>query len=359
MKIVSLVGARPQFIKEAIVGSTVRQSKAWQHVLVHSGQHYDINMSDIFFQELGIPQPNYCLNIGGGSHAHMTASALVGMEDILKEEKPNALLVYGDTNTTLAGALAAAKMHIPVIHVESGIRMQPRSMPEEINRVLTDHISTVMCCCSELGRKNLFAEGLKNGIYVTGDIMYDLYLRMKTYFTPEKTCEKMAIFPDKFVFATIHRDYNVDSITSLRGVLEGLIAIQEEFNFVVLLPLHPRTRKRAEEFGLTLLLNQLHICDPVGYLEAMSLANAARFIISDSGGLQKESYYACKRCVVMMPDTGWRELIECGWNILCEPQRESIIRATQNILTRRIKPDNVYGNGCAAPAIINIIKNKI
>lgn len=207
MKLVSLVGARPQFVKEALVGEAARRLGAWRHVLVHSGQHYDGNMSDIFFQELGIPQPDYHLGIGSGSHARMTAAALTGMEEILLKEKPDALLVYGDTNTTLAGALAAAKLHLPVIHVEAGIRMQPKTMPEEINRVLTDRLATLMCCCSELGRRNLAAEGITEGVHVAGDVMYDLFLRMRPRFTPEKTCADMALTPETFVLATLHRDY--------------------------------------------------------------------------------------------------------------------------------------------------------
>lgn len=355
MKIVSLVGARPQFIKEALVGAAVRQSRAWQHVLVHSGQHYDANMSDIFFEELGIPRPDYHLGIGGGSHAQMTAAALTGMEDILLKEKPDALMVYGDTNTTLAGVLAAVKLHVPVIHVEAGIRMQPRTMPEEINRVLTDRISTVMCCCSELGRRNLAAEGLTHGVSVTGDVMYDLFLRMQPRFTPEATCAAMSLIPGEFVLATLHRDYNVDTPASLRGMLEGLIAVQEELSLTVLLPLHPRTRKRAEEFGVTGLLEHLYTCAPVGYLEVMSLASAASFVISDSGGLQKEAYYAGKRCAVMMPDTGWRELVECGWNLLCSPERESILRAANRAMTPLSYPAEIYGNGDAAQGIINVV----
>lgn len=355
MKIISLVGARPQFIKEALVGAAVRQSHAWQHVLVHSGQHYDANMSDIFFEELGIPRPDYHLGIGGGSHAQMTAAALTGMEDILLKEKPDALLVYGDTNTTLAGALAAAKLHVPVVHVEAGIRMLPKTMPEEINRVLTDRISAVMCCCSELGRRNLAAEGLTAGVCVTGDVMYDLFLRMRPRFTPEATCAAMSLTPEKFVLATLHRDYNVDTPASLRGMLEGLIAIQEEYDLTVLLPLHPRTRKRAEEFGVTGLLERLRTCAPVGYLEVMSLASAARFVISDSGGLQKEAYYAGRRCAVMMPDTGWRELTECGWNVLCAPKRESIVQAACHAMTSLSYPAAIYGNGDAAQGIINAV----
>ncbi|WP_165176249.1 UDP-N-acetylglucosamine 2-epimerase (non-hydrolyzing) [Desulfovibrio sp. ZJ369] len=355
MKVISLVGARPQFVKEALVGEAARRLNAWQHVLVHSGQHYDANMSDIFFEELGIPRPDYHLGIGSGSHAQMTAAALTGMEDILLKERPDALMVYGDTNTTLAGALAAAKLHLPVIHVEAGIRMLPKTMPEEINRVLTDRISAVMCCCSELGRRNLAAEGLTVGVSVTGDVMYDLFLRMQPRFTPEATCAAMSLRPGEFVLATLHRDYNVDTPASLRGMLEGLAAVQEELGFAVLLPLHPRTRKRAEEFGVTGLLERLRTCAPVGYLEVMSLASAARFVISDSGGLQKEAYYAGKRCAVMMPDTGWRELVECGWNTLCAPEQKSIVQAASHIMEPLACPEGIYGDGRAAESIISAV----
>lgn len=353
MKVISLVGARPQFVKEALVGEAARRLNAWQHILVHSGQHYDGNMSDIFFQELGIPRPDYHLGIGSGSHARMTAAALTGMEDILLKEKPDALLVYGDTNTTLAGALAAAKLHVPVIHVEAGIRMMPKTMPEEINRVLTDRISSVMCCCSDLGRRNLAAEGLSDGVHVTGDVMYDLFLRMQPRFTPDETCAAMSLRPGDFILATLHRDYNVDTPASLRGMLKGLAAVQDTCGFAVLLPLHPRTRKRVREFGLDPLLAPLRICDPIGYLEVMSLTCAARFVISDSGGLQKEAYYAGKRCAVMMPDTGWRELSDCGWNKLCAPERESIVQAASRIMEPLVCPKGIYGNGRAAESIIS------
>lgn len=355
MKIVSLVGARPQFIKEALVGAAVRERAAWRHVLVHSGQHYDADMSDVFFQELDIPQPDYHLGVGSGSHARMTAAVLTGMEDILLEEKPDALLVYGDTNTTLAGALAAAKRCIPVIHVEAGVRMLPRTMPEEINRVVTDRLSAVMCCCSDLGRRNLAAEGLTAGVHVTGDVMYDLFLRMRPRFTPEEACAKSGLQAESFVLATLHRNYNVDTSVSLRGMLEGLAAVREAYGLTILLPLHPRTRKRIQEFGLTPLLEQLRSSAPLGYLETMSLTCASRFVISDSGGLQKEAYYAGKRCAVMMPDTGWRELTDCGWNILCAPERESILMAVDRIMATIPYPQAVYGNGTAAQKIVDSV----
>ena len=348
MRVLSLVGARPQFVKEALVGDAARAAKAWDHVLVHSGQHYDLNMSDIFFQELGIPKPDYHLGIGSGKHGAMTAAALTAMEEVLLKEKPDALLVYGDTNTTLAGALAAAKLHVPVVHVEAGIRMLPRTMPEEINRVLTDRISTLMCCCSDLGRRNLAAEGLTQGVTVTGDVMYDLFLRMRPQFTPEKTCKERGLAPGEFVVTTLHRDYNVDSPEPLRGMLEGLVHIQEAHGLKVVLPVHPRTGKRIAEFGLEGLSNALTVCEPLGYLELMSLTCACAFVITDSGGLQKGAFYAGRRAVVMMPDTGWRELTDCGWNTLCAPEAESIAAAASTALAEMPHPGNIYGSGDAA-----------
>lgn len=357
MKVFSLVGARPQFVKEALVGAAARESGAWEHMLVHSGQHYDMNMSDIFFQELGIPKPDYHLGIGSGSHGAMTAAALAAMEEILQKERPDALLVYGDTNTTLAGALAAVKMHIPVVHVEAGIRMEPKTMPEEINRVLTDRISAVMCCCSDLGRHNLMAEGLTSGVAVTGDVMYDLFLRMQRNFTPEQTCAGMGLRPEGFVLTTLHRDYNVDAPASLCGMLEGLNRIQEDLGFSVIFPLHPRTKKRVEEFGLQELCGRLRVCEPLGYLELMSLASAAAFVVTDSGGLQKEAFYAGRRSIVMMPDTGWRELTDCGWNVLCAPEAESVQKAAEKISVAMPHPGNVYGNGDAAQKCIDAVLN--
>lgn len=355
MKILSLVGARPQFIKEALVGAAARDVGAWEHVLVHSGQHYDLNMSDIFFQELGIPKPAYHLGIGSGSHGAMTAAVLTAMEEVLLQEKPHALLVYGDTNTTLAGALAAAKLHIPVIHVEAGIRMQPKTMPEEINRVLTDRISSVMCCCSALGQQNLAAEGLTQGVNVTGDVMYDLFLRMQTHFMPEHYCHSHGLKLEQFVLTTLHRDYNVDCPETLRGILEGLLRIQNECGLRVVLPMHPRTQKKIAEFGLQSLSAQVHVVKPMGYVELMSLSCAAAFVVSDSGGLQKEAFYAGKRCLVVMPDTGWRELTDCGWNALVAPNAQSLAEGAQYICHPQKHPGELYGSGTAAQAIIQAV----
>lgn len=355
MKIVSLVGARPQFIKEALLSFVVHSTNVWEHVLVHSGQHYDVNMSDVFFKELNIQEPTHYLEIGSCSHAVMTASVLMGVEKILLKEKPDALLVYGDTNTTLGGALAAVKMHIPIIHIEAGVRMQPQTMPEEINRVLTDRISTLLLCCSELGRENLKKEGITDGVTVTGDIMYDLFLHMQPRFTPESTCTQYGLAPCQFVVATLHRDYNVDSPIVLKKLLQGLNSIHKQQGLTTLLSLHPRTKKRIAEFGLEHLLQNVLVCPPLGYLELMSLVSASAFVVTDSGGLQKETFYANKRCIVVMPDTGWCELIDCGWNILCRPEQDSMSEAIELIQNHAKYPEAIYGEGLATKKIIQQI----
>ncbi len=352
-KVLSLIGARPQFVKEALVGSVVRKRQAWKHILVHSGQHYDLNMSDIFFQELGIPKPDYYLGIGSGSHGTMTAAAIVATEEVLLKEKPDALMVYGDTNTTLAGALAAVKLHIPVIHVEAGIRMKPQNMPEEINRVLTDRISCVMCCCSDLGRRNLAHEGLIQGVFVTGDVMYDLFCYVRPSFNPAKYCVAHGLKPECFVLATLHRDYNVDHFSSLEGIVEGLLYIQKQYGQTVIWPVHPRTHKRLIDFGLLHSAEKLKLVEPLSYNELMSLVCASSFVVTDSGGLQKEAYFAQKRSIVVMPDTGWRELIESGWNILTEPTVESMVASIKFLLEPAKKVVDLYGDGHAANHIVD------
>ncbi|MDL2279961.1 UDP-N-acetylglucosamine 2-epimerase (non-hydrolyzing) [Desulfovibrio sp. OttesenSCG-928-G11] len=354
-KILSLVGARPQFIKEALVGEVARKSAAWEYILIHSGQHYDVSMSDVFFHELGIPAPRYNLGIGSGPHGKMTGTALAAVEEVLMQEKPDALLVYGDTNTTLAGALAAAKLHIPVVHVEAGIRMEPKSMPEEINRVLTDRISAIMCCCSSLGEANLAKEGLVRGVHVTGDVMYDLFLRMRPKFSPAEVCARFDLSSGNFILASLHRDYNVDEPAALRGCLRGLSRLSGKSGLPVLLPLHPRTRKNMERFGCQDAAKGIMLISPLSYLDMMSLVCAASLVLTDSGGLQKEAFYSGKRAVVIMPDTGWRELTDCGWNILSSPEEGSIADAGFLALQQRAYPGEVYGNGDAAQKIVRSV----
>lgn len=358
MKIVSLVGARPQFIKEALLNSAAREAKAWDHILVHSGQHYDISMSDIFFSELGIPKPAYNLGSGSGTHAETTGAILIGMEKILLAEKPDALIVYGDTNTTLGGALAAAKLHVPIIHVEAGIRMLPRDMPEEINRILTDRISRVFCCCSDLGAKNLAKENLIEGVHVCGDIMLDVFMRMKDKFNPSEIVSKLGLGNTPYIVSTIHRDYNVDNPENLVQILSGLKQIKQLTGAKIVLPIHPRTKHVLEKLGFP-EVDTLDIHEPLGYLELMSLTQNADFVITDSGGFQKEAYYAGKRALVLMPDTGWRELVENGWNILCPPNAEAMVAGYEKIIQSANMPHGIYGDGQAAIRIIDSVVHEL
>lgn len=354
-KVVSLVGARPQFIKEAVVGAEVRRRNAWHHVLVHSGQHYDANMSDIFFTELDMKQPDYFLGVGSGLHGRQTAEVLTKFEELLLNEKPDLVLVYGDTNTTVAGALAAAKLKIPVAHVEAGLRQNPKDMPEEINRVLTDHISKYLFCCSYLGTENLKKEGITEGVVVAGDVMYDLYLKMKPQFTPKETREQYGLVEGRYIIATLHRDFNVDNTESLRNILEGLVQAKRETGFEILLPIHPRTRKRISEFGLGNLTKNLMVTEPIGYLDLMSLTQDCAAVITDSGGYQKEAYYAEKRAVVIMPDSGWRELTEVKWNIFARPEKESVLQATMECLQKSTYLQAIYGMGNSGNSIVHFI----
>lgn len=355
-KVVSLVGARPQFIKEAVIGAEVRRRNAWNHILIHSGQHYDANMSDIFFTELDMKQPDYFLGVGSGLHGRQTAEVLTKFEELLLNEKPDLVLVYGDTNTTVAGALAASKLKIPVAHVEAGIRQNPKDMPEEINRVLTDHISRYLFCCSDLAAKNLEKEGITEGVLVAGDVMYDLYLKMKPFFTPGETRRRYGLEDGKYIIATLHRDFNVDCRETLGNILKGLVRVKKETGLEILLPLHPRTRKRVTEFGLQDVLEGIQSTDPIGYFDLMSLTQDCAVVVTDSGGYQKEAYYADKRAVVVMPDTGWRELTEVQWNLFAEAEIESVLQASMKCLQERPYLNDVYGNGNAGEKIVRFLQ---
>lgn len=354
LKMVSLVGARPQFVKEACLGAEVRRRKAWEHILIHSGQHYDRNMSHVFFDELEIQHPQHFLHVGSGSHAAMTAAILTGTEKLLQEIKPDGLIVYGDTNTTLAGSLAAAKLNIPVIHVEAGIRMLPRSMPEEINRVLTDRMASVLCCCSELGARNLRREGIVDGVHVTGDLMLDVFLGREKSFNAAKMCAEWDVRPGAFAVATLHRDYNVDIPARLGALLEGISEGARRCGIMVLLPVHPRTEGRLKSLGME-KLPWIRFIPPQGYWELMSLVKGSSFVITDSGGLQKEAAYAGKRSVVLMPDTGWRELIDSGWNILCGGAGDEVADAVERGSRSFGSLVNPYGDGRAACGVINAV----
>ena len=354
--ILSFVGARPQFVKEALINRVVREQRPWRHVLVHSGQHYDSGMSGIFFEELGIPEADHHLGVGSGTHGAMTAAALAGVEKVLLEERPDCLIVYGDTNTTLAGALAAVKLGIPVAHIEAGLRQEPKSMPEEINRVLTDRIAAWRFCCSDTGIANLQQEGITDGVFSCGDVMYDLFAIMEPRFDAAETARKYGVRQNGFILVTMHRDFSVDVPGILKKLLEELGELALSSGLRILMPLHPRTRKNIENFALTGLTRGFLCIDPVGYIELMGLAKASALVVTDSGGLQKEAFYAGKRAVVLMPDTCWRELVESGWNILCDPEKDSLPSAATKALEPADIPANPYGNGTAAQCIVDRLR---
>ncbi|MBI3821362.1 MAG: UDP-N-acetylglucosamine 2-epimerase (non-hydrolyzing) [Planctomycetes bacterium] len=351
MKIVTVVGARPQFIKAAVVSRWLRQTPDCKEILVHTGQHYDENMSDVFFQELEIPTPAYHLGVGSGGHGAQTGRMLEAIEEVLRETKPDKMLIYGDTNSTLAGALAAAKLHVPVAHVEAGLRSFNRKMPEEINRVVSDHLSTWLFAPTEAAVTNLQNEGITGAkVALVGDVMYDAAIYYGTR-TRADTLGKLGLQSKHYVLATIHRAENTDAQTRLRDVFGGLNAIADELP--VVLPLHPRTRAALTRDNLLERCNpNLRLLDPLGYLDMVMLEKHASVIATDSGGVQKEAFFHRVPCVTLRDETEWVELVELGWNRLVPPTDAGAIHAgvLQSLrdTKQRPAPAHLYGGGQAA-----------
>ncbi|MDW8234486.1 MAG: UDP-N-acetylglucosamine 2-epimerase (non-hydrolyzing), partial [Roseiflexaceae bacterium] len=308
MNIVTIVGARPQFIKAAAVSRVLRLRH--REVLVHTGQHYDANMSAVFFDELGIPPPDVNLAVGSASHGAQTGAMLAKIEEVLLAECPDWVLVYGDTNSTLAGALAAAKLHIPVAHVEAGLRSFNRAMPEEINRVLTDHISDLLLCPSETAVENLAREGITRGVVLIGDVMADA-LRLAVERADDSVLESSGVQQGSYALATVHRAENTDDPLRLQGILTGLTLL----DMPVIFPAHPRARRAIAALGWTPPAH-MRLIDPVGYLNMIALMRGARVVLTDSGGVQKEAYWLGVPCVTLRDETEWVETVTCGWNTL-------------------------------------------
>ncbi len=356
MRVATVVGARPQFIKVAVVSRVLRGSPGMEEILIHTGQHYDENMSDVFFEELGIPRPDHHLGVGSGSHGAQTGRMLQEIEKVFIAEKPDWVLVYGDTNSTLAGALAAAKLHLPVAHVEAGLRSFNRAMPEEINRVLTDHASDVLFAPTETAVKNLWREDITGyGVRLVGDVMYDaaLYYGAKAE-QESRILEQLGLEHNAFVLATVHRAENTDNSDRLRAIMDGLGMVAQELP--VILPLHPRTRiALARERMLEEVYTGIQPIDPVGYLDMVMLERSARLIATDSGGVQKEAYFHRVPCVTLREETEWVELIAEGWNACVPPKRGSDIY--KHIAQRLGSPvptdgsDALYGRGNAGDLI--------
>lgn len=352
MKILSIIGARPQFVKEAIVQNEINKFQDIEEMVVHTGQHYDNNMSGIFFELLGIREPDYNLGIKASNHGEMTGKMLIELEKIMIQEKPDLVLVYGDTNSTLAGAIAAAKLKIKIAHVEAGLRQEPRDMPEETNRVLTDRISTILFTPSTTGTENLKKEGIINNVYFTGDVMYDIFLKMKPKFD-YSILENLKVKPNEYIMMTLHRDFNVDNPKKLEKILKEVNKISKEIKIV--LPIHPRTKKRIEKFEFNHLLSNVKVIDPIDYLKLMALTENCYKVVTDSGGYQKEAYFAKKEACIIMPDTSWRELVHCGVNKLTDENNlyKDVITDTKvNYI------EGIYGNGDASKKIISILRNR-
>lgn len=342
-KIVTIIGARPQIIKAAALSRAIKNSfsSQIQEIIVHTGQHYDSNMSEVFFTELSIPKPNYNLNVGSGKHGEQTAKMITGIEEILLNEKPEAIVLYGDTNSTLAGAIAASKIHIPIVHIEAGLRSFNKSMPEEINRIMCDHASTLLFSPTPTGYQNLVKEGFKefnNGpfsadrpkIYHCGDVMYD-----NSLFFSQLAKNQSLILTDNnlnignFILGTIHRDHNTDNSQRLSAIFEALLEITKTEKIV--LPLHPRTKKKMAEVLSSELNEQISNCKnlvlipPVSFLDMVLLEDSSSMIITDSGGVQKESYFFKKPCLILRPETEWVEIVESGSAKICDADKELIL----------------------------------
>lgn len=354
MKILTVIGARPQFIKAATVSRQIALRSDIEENILHTGQHFDSNMSDIFFDELLIPRPAYHLSIGGGNHGAMTGKMLAAVEETILADKPDVVLVYGDTNSTLAGALAAVKLHVPVAHVEAGLRSFNRRMPEEINRILTDHASDVLFAPTELAVTNLHAEGLSGAkVQMVGDVMFDAALFYKERACAPPCFSELRLTEGEFILATIHRAENTDDPVRLKAILEGLAQAE----LPVLLPIHPRTRTKLTEMR-SALADNIHVVDPVGYLEMVWLEMKAATIATDSGGVQKEAYFHGKPCVTLRDETEWMELVTAGFNQLVGANTTKIAEA---ISTKSIPliHSQLYGDGRAALRIIEGIEGRL
>jgi len=354
MKILTVVGARPQFIKAAAISRVIRDQYAnlIEEVIVHTGQHHDENMSQIFFDELDIPKPKFNLEISGGGHGAMTGKMLEGIERVLLQERPDCLLIYGDTNSTLAGAIAAAKLHIPVAHVEAGLRSFNMRMPEEINRILSDRISTLLFCPTKTAVENLSAEGIKNGVYQVGDVMYDvaLFYREKTQ-KNSRILNSLGLTSKTFALATCHRVENTDDPQRLASILGAFSEIAKDLPLV--LPLHPRTKKLIAENHLNPLLDSIITTDPLPFLDMIALEQSARMILTDSGGVQKEAFFYNTPCITLRDETEWVETVSLGWNQLVGANSKEITQAAKKINMGANPPvqKNPYGNGDASQQI--------
>jgi UDP-GlcNAc3NAcA epimerase len=350
VKIASVVGARPQFIKAAPVRVALRQA-GHREILVHSGQHYDAQMSDVFFDEMGIARPDHFLEVGSGTHAEQTGRMMMAVERVLIDDRPDCVLVYGDTNTTLAAALAACKLGIRLAHVEAGLRSYNRTMPEEHNRVLTDHCSDLLFCPTQTAVDNLHGEGIRHGVHLVGDVMYDAVLHFgERARSQSRILDSLGVRPGEYLLATVHRAYNTDDPVVLGRLLNAFDAVGE----TVIFPLHPRTRARLQmrDNGAD---RNVRLIDPVGYLDMLTLERNARVILTDSGGVQKEAFFFEVPCVTLRPETEWVETVSAGWNIVAGTEPDRIVSAVHYARRPAEPAPRVFGDGKAAQRIAELI----
>lgn len=376
MRILTVIGARPQIIKAAAISRAINTHFKDQisEIIVHTGQHYDENMSAIFFTEMGIPTANYNLSVGSGNHGAQTAKMIEGIESILLKERPDALLVYGDTNSTLAGALAATKIHIPVVHIEAGLRSYNKAMPEEINRITCDHCSTLLFSPTNQGIENLKKEGFSMAIhpkahidrplvFKTGDIMYDNSLYFSSIANENnRLLKQLNLTPNSFILCTIHRDSNTDHPDSLNQIIRGILEIQRISNQTIVLPLHPRTRKKMNELLEADVVEELQknpriqVIDPAGFLDMISLESNCNLVITDSGGVQKEAFFFQKPCIILRDQTEWVEIVENGNALLVGSNEDKLIEAFHHLAHKNdYTYPPLFGNGHAAEDICRLM----
>jgi UDP-GlcNAc3NAcA epimerase len=349
LKIVTIVGARPQFIKAAAVSRALRERH--REILIHTGQHYDYEMSGVFFDGLELPLPDANLGVGSGSHGTQTGAILTGVEDVLLAERPDYLLVYGDTNSTLAGVLAASKLSVPVAHVEAGLRSFNRRMPEEINRVVADHLSDLLLCPSDTAVRNLAAEGIAQNVHLVGDVMLDVLNWAKQRLTkkPSEFLTRLGLTNERYLLATVHRSENTDDPARLSQILNALNSLDEP----VMFPVHPRARKVINDTHCR-IEPHVRLIDPVGYLDMVALTRAARMVLTASGGLQKEAYWLGVPCLTMREETEWVETVEAGWNTLVGSDSARIVKAVHSFAPNGSRPV-LYGDGFAAVKCVNLL----
>lgn len=352
MKILSIVGARPQFIKASVVSQELRKKS--KEILCHTGQHYDYEMSKLFFDQLGIPEPDYNLGVGSGKQGSQTGKMIIEIEKVLLKEKPDFVLVYGDTNSTLAGALAAVKMHIPVGHVEAGLRSFDKTMPEEINRILTDHSSDLLFAPTQTGVNNLRMEGITKGVHLTGDAMYDVLLNSLKIAEKSNILEKIGVKSKEYLLTTIHRQSNTDDVKNLTSIINALSSIDRKIVF----PIHPRTEKFIKNHGLKQKIGKnIILIKPVGYFDFIRLQKNASKILTDSGGIQKEAYFLKVPCITLRENTEWVETIQDGWNVLVGADKEKILNAVTTFKPKG-KQRKVFGDGKSSKKIAEILSKK-